>query len=223
MSRRRPPGFCAAALLLGIGLGGCAPTLPPHDYSAYRGHMPRSVLVLPPLNNTTEVDASYVYLSTVTRPLAEAGYYVFPVAVVDNFMKENGLPTPTEMNAVSLDKIRAVFGADAVLYTQIEEWGQKYTVLASTTVVKAHARLVDVRTGATLWEGTANAAQGSGNSGGGILGMVVAAAVGQIVGSSTDQAHNLSGVATHTMIFDTRNGLLSGPYHPDYATDPRGR
>jgi hypothetical protein len=40
----------------------------------------------------------YIYLSTLTKPLAEKGYYVLPVAVIDQFLKENGLPTPAEMN-----------------------------------------------------------------------------------------------------------------------------
>ena len=207
-----------------LGLGGCASTpSQPHDYRSYRSHMPRSVLVIPPLNNSIEVDASYVYLSTITRPLAEVGYYVFPVAVVDAFMKENGLPTPAEMNGVPLNKIGEIFGADAVLYISIEEWGQKYQVISSTTVVKARARLVDVKTGGTLWEGTAQAAEQSGDGGGGLIGMVVAAAVEQVLDSSTDRVHVLSATANNQMILSTQNGLLLGPYNPQYATDARGR
>ena len=44
-----------------------------------------------PLNASPDVKATYSYLSTVTRPLAERGYYVFPVAVVDQVLKDNGL------------------------------------------------------------------------------------------------------------------------------------
>ena len=57
---------------------GCATTST--DYRAYIQHMPRSILVLPPLNESAEVLAPYSFLSTITRPLAERGYYVFPVA-----------------------------------------------------------------------------------------------------------------------------------------------
>ncbi len=223
MMRRQQSISVTWMMLLALGVSGCATTQQPHDYSSYRAHMPRSVLVMPPINDSVEADASYVYLSTITRPLAEAGYYVFPVAVVDNFMKENGLPTPAEMNAVPLEKIGNIIGADTVLYIHIEDWGQKYRILASTTVVKARAKLVDVKTGATLWEGAAQAAEGSGDGGGGLLGMVVAAAIDQIVDSSTGRVHKLSSMANHSMILNSQNGLLLGPYNPDYAADARGR
>jgi len=213
--------LCIACAVL-ILTGGCVTTTSP-DYSAYRAHIPKSVLVLPPLNQSVEVNAPYAYLSTITRPLAECGYYVFPVAVVDALMKENGLPTPAEMHSVSLKKIHEVFGADAVLYVTIEEYGQKYLVLSSTTVVKARASLVDVATGTTLWKGTAQAARSSGDSGGSLVGMLVTAAVAQIVNTTTDQAHMLAYQANAQMIFNDHNGLLLGPYNPGYATDTRGR
>jgi len=206
--------------LLTFGFGGCAKQ--PYDYSAFRENPPRSILVIPPLNNSTEADAPYAYLSTITRPLAECGYYVFPVAVVDAMLKDNGLPTPGEMNQVPLDKVREVIGADAVLYITIEEWGQKYQVLSSTAIVRARARLVDVDSGATLWEGNAAAVDdsNSGNSGG-LLEMAVGAVIGQIAGSVSDKSHALSATANTTMIFDENTGLPYGPYHPKAATDPR--
>ncbi len=194
------------------------------DYALYRSRLPRAVLVLPPLNSSTTVEATYIYLSTASRPLAEAGYYVFPVAVIDAFMKENGLPTPDEMHGVSLNKIKEVFGADAVLYITIEEWGQKYHVISSSTVVRASVRLVDVETGATLWTGKAQAVRDSGAGGqGGIIVALIAAAVHQIVFSMIDQTHELSRFATTTMVFNKDNGLLFGPRHPEFNTDQRGR
>jgi len=191
------------------------------DYGPYRAHMPRSILVLPPLNESTAVDAPYTYLSTVSRPLAECGYYVFPVAVIDAFMKDNGLPTPDEMQNVPLTKIKEVIGADAVLYVTIEDWGQKYQVISSTTIVKARARLVDVATGATLWTGTEQLAQGSG--GNDIISMLVAALITQIVTSMTDPTHQVSRQAATNMVFNQNNGLLFGPRSPQYESDPRGR
>lgn len=221
---RNNSGCYALLSLLVFSFAGCATsTNTPHDYSSYRSSMPRSVLVLPPTNDSIEVNASYVYLSTITRPLAEAGYYVFPVAVVDRYMKDNGLPTPNEMNAVPLDKIRKIFGADAVLYIHIEDWGQKYQVISSTTVVKARAKLVDARTGAVLWQGLAHAAEGSGDGGGGLLGYVVAAVVDQVMDTVIDRTQPVSRLANEGMILNTQNGLLLGPYNLDYATDTRGR
>jgi hypothetical protein len=127
------------------------------------------------------------------------------------------------MHAIPLDKIGEVFGADAVLYVTIEEYSHKYRVVTSTTTVKARATLVDVATGTTLWEGTAKVAQSSGDSGGGIIGSLVSAAVSQVVSSTTDHAHALSATVNHQMFFNENSGLLLGPYNPDYEADVRGR
>lgn len=212
-----------AAALLGAG---CAGNAPKPDYTAFRDARPRSVLVLPPVNKATDVRATYGWLTTATRPLAEMGYYVFPVAMVDQFLKENGLPTAGEMHQAPLNKLREVFGTDSVLYVDIEGYGTKYQLLASVTFVAVTARLVDARTAAILWTGRAMAQQsGSGNSGGGLLGALVEAAISQAINSGQDTAHQLS-VQANQCLFAGRgpgvngagcfsNGaLLYGPYHP---------
>ena len=71
--------------LLGVAFAGCATK--PYDYTNFRAHPPRSIVVLPPLNETTDIAGTYSYLSTVTMPIAELGYYVYPVAVVDHFFR----------------------------------------------------------------------------------------------------------------------------------------
>jgi hypothetical protein len=185
----------------------------PYDYSALRESAPRSILVLPPLNNSIEVEADYKFLSKISKPLAEKGYYVFPVSVVDQFLKENGLPTPAEMNSVPLDKLEKYMGADAVLYAVVEDWGQKYQVLSSVTVVKANLRLLDIKTGALLWQAQAHAEFSSGDSGGGLAGALANALVQQIVGSLVDRTPELAAIANTTAINHKDHGLLPGPYY----------
>ncbi|HWR73666.1 MAG TPA: GNA1162 family protein, partial [Nitrospirota bacterium] len=144
--------FIASFLLL----AGCVPQNN-IDYTAYRQSNPRSILVLPPLNNSPDIRATYSFLSTVTQPLAEAGYYVFPVALVDQTFKENGLPNPGEMHQAPLDKLREIFGADATLFITIMQYGSAYRILSSEVRVTAEARLVDNRSGQVLWQGRATA------------------------------------------------------------------
>ena len=67
------------AVLLSLALlGGCAApkTI---DYAAFKQSRPKSILVLPPINESPEIQASYSLVSQVTYPLAEAGYYVLPM------------------------------------------------------------------------------------------------------------------------------------------------
>lgn len=192
-------------------ISGCQ-TVEPYDYTALRKNKPRSIVIIPPNNNSVEVNAPYVYLSTLTRPLAEKGYYVLPVAVIDQFLKENGLPTPAEMNNIPLDKIDKYMGADAVLYVTINEWGQKFMVLSSVATVSADLKLVDVDTGITLWESTAVASKNSGDGGGSLAGMLISAIVTQVMESSIDRSYETAMFANAIAINHQSRGLLDGPY-----------
>lgn len=192
---------------------GCAT---PVDYTNFRQHHPRSILVLPPINQSTAVEATYGYLTTVTAPLAEMGYYVFPVAVVDHFLKENGMPTAGEMHQIPLDKAREIIGADAILFVTLEQYGTKYMLINSVTTVRARARLVDTKTGLLLWEGVGAAQEQSGGSGN-IIADAIAAAIVQAVNSSTDHAHKVSRVANVNLLTIKDRGLLHGPYHPEFT------
>jgi hypothetical protein len=194
VSARAPSALVACALGLSL-LAGCAK---PYDYTNFRQHRPRSILVVPPQNESQTVDAAWSYQSTVTRPLAERGYYVFPVDVVDRLMKDDG---------VSPSKAAEILGADAVLYVTLEEYGTKQQVLNAATLVKLQGRLVDARSGVLLWERRFAIQHNSNVGSGGIL------------GDSTEAAHKLAGPANVRFFGDTDKGLLYGPYHPRYGQD----
>jgi len=192
-------------------ISGCATK--PYDYTAFKKSKPRSILVMPPKNNSIEVNAPYIYLSTITRPLAEKGYYVFPVSVIDHFLKNNGLPTPDEMNSIPLDKIDKYIGADAVLYITIEDWGQKFQILASVAKVHVNFRLVDVKSAEVLWESSVIAEESSGDSRNSFAGAIIGAIATQILATTVaDHTPSLAKRANNMAINNQERGMLDGPY-----------
>jgi hypothetical protein len=204
-------------LALGALLTGCA-TQAKYDYSAVRQSTPSSILVLPPLNMSPDVRAPYSMMATVTSPLAEAGYYVFPVALVDQTFRENGMTNPGEAHDAPPAKLAEVFGADAVLYITVNEYGAKYMLLDSQVIVSASARLVDLRNGQLLWEGKASAsnAEGRDNSGGGITAILIGALVRQVANNLGDQGYPVARMTSYRLLSTRPGGLLPGPRSPEY-------
>jgi hypothetical protein len=208
----------AACVAPAAMMAGCATPPKPYDYTAFNAAKPRSIVVLPPLNNSPDVNAGRSVYAQVTYPLAEAGYYVMPVALVEETFKQNGMTAATDIHALEAAKLKQVFGADAALYVTISNYGATYAVLNSVVVVTANARLVDLKTGAVLWEGTASANNDAGNnSGGGLAGLLVAAVVKQILNSTTDASHVVAGAASNRLLSAGQpNGILYGPRSTQY-------
>lgn len=211
---------CFMALLAVTLVSGCVSLPPAHDYSAFRNADPHSILVLPPINNTTEVVAPYSVMSQVIAPIAESGYYVFPVAVVDQTFKNNGLTIANDVHAVPIDKLHNIFGADAALYLTIDDYGTSYVIISSETRVTVSASLIDLRNGLVLWQDTATAssAETQNSNGGGLIGALVEAAVSQIVDTVTDRGFDIAAITANRLLSsETHNGLLYGPRSPKYG------
>ncbi|MEW9901312.1 DUF799 domain-containing protein [Pseudomonas putida] len=192
------------------------------DYTAYKQSRPKSILILPPLNESPDVKATYSMLSQVTYPLAEAGYYVMPVALVDETFRQNGLSTPADIHQLPPDKLHEIFGADAGLYVTVSDYGTRYMVLSSATIVTASAKLVDLKSGTTLWTGSASASSEEGRQNqGGLIGMLVTAAINQIISNVQDDAgYPIAGITSSRLLTPQPNGgILYGPRSPKYGTD----
>jgi hypothetical protein len=193
------------------------------DYTAFKASKPRSILVMPPVNRSPEVAASLSMLSVATMPLAEAGYYVMPVTLVYETFKQNGITVADDAQNVALERLRQIFGADAALYITVDNYGVSYKILDSVVEVKASAKLVDLRTGAQLWQGSAVASSAEGsnsNNSGGVVGLLVSAVIKQIINSTSDQSHVIANRASQRLLATgNAGGLLYGPYNPKYGTD----
>lgn len=203
-----------ALLATAATLAGCATPPPAYDYAAFQRAKPASMLVLPPLNDSPDVKARPGVWANATLPLAEAGYYVMPVTLVDETFRQNGLNLPNEVHDVPIVKLREFFGADAGVYLRVKQYGTSYAVIASDTTVVVEGRVVDLRDGTLLWEGraAASSAEQSQQSQGGLVGLLVTALVKQIIGTVADAGFTYAAIADSRLLAAPRvNGILPGP------------
>lgn len=133
-------------------VAGCATARPPKDISRFQAAAPRSLLVVPVVNQAVDVTASDYFLSTLSVPLAEKGYYVFPVHLVKRVLEDEGLADAVLVHSAPAEKLGSLFGADAILYVTIEQWDAKYYVLSTTVTVTVAYTIKDGRSGETLWQ-----------------------------------------------------------------------
>ena len=203
-----------AALIVPALLLGCAHA--PKDYTKLVAAQPRSILVVPVVNKSVDVNAADYFLSTVPIPVAERGYYVFPVNLVKRLLEDDGLADPFLVHGADPMRLAALFGADAVLYVSIERWDAKYVVIQTSVTVQTKYLLKDGKTGDTLWQDEEKAVYSSNqNNQGGLIGAIVGAAI-------TKAAPNympLARQANWTAFRYPGPGFPSGPYHPEFGKD----
>ncbi len=213
----------AAAALPLAGMWGCAiQPVEPFDYAPFRAARPASVLVLPPINRSSDIAAPAAVWAQAAWPLAEAGYYVLPATLVAETFRNNGLTVAEDVHQVAPAKLREIFGADAALSLAITRYGVVYTLFDSQVVVSVQARLLDLRSGQELWTGQATASDAGQNNqgGGGLLAAVIAAAVKQVVNNLSDRSFPVAGLATRQLFRPgPPRGVLYGPRSPLYGRE----
>ncbi len=197
---------------------GCV-TQPRLDYSKFFEHHPRSILILPPFNKTTGVEAPVVFNTTISRPIAERGYYVFPVSLTQEILNDLGLTDEGSITSVAPQRFKEVFGTDAVLYVTITAWATTYVLISSSVTVTADYKLVDAASGEVIWETTHTAVESSGGGGGGGLGGLIVMAVQAAITAAVTDYRPLASRANHEVVLLSGRGLPAGPYHPEYKQD----
>lgn len=124
------------------------------DYAPnfYAKH-PKSILVLPAINTTSAADAAAHFRYTITKPLAEQGYYVFPVHLVDSFFKSENLPDAEIIRNIPVKKLKEIFQTDAILYVDILNWDTDYSIAKSSVDVGLSFSLIDANSEEEIWQG----------------------------------------------------------------------
>ncbi len=206
-------------LLIALAITGCGPkySTKVEEFPKMYDQQPRSILILPPMNESTDAEAKDYYMTTVEMPFASAGYYVFPVEMVGDIMKQEGVYDTEILYNMPLDKFYEYFGTDTVLFTRIKKWDLSYAVLASTLTVSIEAELVSTKTSEQLWKYTGTVVvdlSGSGDGGGGFIGLVVKAIATAVATASADYVDHAH-TANRRLIYT----LPAGPYNEMHMKD----
>lgn len=189
----------------------CACAAPPvPDYEDFYSERPFTVVVPPVVNQTADAEAPRFFLATITKPLADRGYYVIPVQATAEILASEGLADGGALAAVDPVKLGEYFGADAVLYVTLTAWDTAYLIFSASVTVAAEYRLVSTRTGQMLWSTSHDEVITSNPGGGvGLAGLVSALANAAATAAGTDYV---------PMVMDCNlracSTLPSGPYHP---------
>lgn len=176
---------------------------------------PRSLLVMPPINLSTDAEAKDYYATTVEMPIALHGYYTFPYQLTADVLRQQGIYDSELVYDVPLNKFHDYFGADAVLFTKINHWDTSYSVIASTLTVSISAEIKSTKTSEVLWQYSGTVVVDlSVNGGGGLAGLLVSAIATAINTAAAD----------YTTYAKQANGrfigsMPVGPYHPMHMKD----
>ena len=191
-----------------------------NDYPVFREIRPRSILVMPPINLSPDINAATTFLATSTVPLAEAGYYVIPVTLSSETFRQNGFTVAEEAWYIPFDRLYEIFGADAALYITVTRFGTIYVLLDSIVEAAASAKLIDLKTGLELWSGRASVSSGSSAGSTSLLEALIGAAISQMVNSLTDESFKAGRQANYEMLSAGRkDSILYGPYHPNWGIE----
>jgi len=189
-----------------------------YDYAQFRTEAPRSILVVPVINKSVDVNAPDYFLATIATPLAERGYYVFPVNMVKSVLSDDGLSDANLVHSGDPRRLGELFGADAVMYISIERWDAKYVVLSTTVTVELNYTIKSAHTGEVLWSNHQQVVyQPQANSGGlaGLLANAIVAAIAKAAPNYMPLAHQ----ANNGAINFKGTGLPAGPYDGLFGKD----
>lgn len=177
---------------------------------------PATILVMPPINQTTAANAKEYYSTTIQEPLSLTGYYVFPYEVTADILKMEGIYDAELLTNMPLPKFREYFGADAVLFTTIKKWDMSYMVISSTLTVSVDCQLKSTHSDQVLWEynGTVVIDLSGGNSGGGLAGLIAKAIVTAINSAMADYVPY-----ARMANYQALSSIPYGKYHENFNKD----
>ena len=198
-------------LVLAIMVSSCgiaSQTTRGEQYAKMYEEKPITLLVMPPINNTSNVEAKDLLYTSISRPLAEAGYYVIsPLLAMDVLKAESAYDSELFVDA-PLTTFKNYFGCDAVVFSEINTWTK------SGFAIKANIRyfIKSASTGEIIFDLTLDLQVNSGSSS--ALAALIDLAASAINTAATD--HIVAARKANYYIFrDIPRGKYSSMYGQD--------
>ena len=182
------------------------------QYAKMYEEKPVTLLVMPPINNSANVEAKDLLYTSISRPLVEAGYYVIsPLLALDVLKAESAYDAEMFFDS-SLSTFQDYFGVDAVVFSVIDTWTKKGLGIET----KIRYVIKSAHTNETLFDRSCDLYLDlSVNSGSnGLLGALVDLAVSAINTAATDHI-----IAARKVNYSILRDIPRGKYSPEYMQD----
>ena len=203
----------ALVLACGVTLIGCAPVLTRGEqYAKFYDHKPNTILVMPPINNTTNVEAKELLYTSISTPLIEAGYYVVPPYLAMDILKSESAYDSELFIDSSAKPFLDFFGADAVIFSVIDTWSKQGFGIRTKIryIVKStHTNEILFEKSCDLYLNLSSSSTDSS-----ALGIFTDLLVSAISTATTD--HIVAARKANYYIF---SDIPRGKYHPSYLQD----
>ncbi len=175
---------------------------------------PLTIAIMPPVNQTTHVEAKDYFYTTMYMPLCEKGYYVFsPYLTMEMFQQESAYDAEYFIDA-DLSIFKNVLGADAAMFTIIKDWSRNN--VGGVLAVDVEYRLRSTKTGQILYQKEGNIKVDTSISGGdgGIIGALVGMVATAVNTAVTDKV--VAGRKCNAYVL---SDMPAGKYSPLYEKD----
>jgi hypothetical protein len=183
------------------------------QYARMYEEKPVTLLVMPPINNSANVEAKDLLYTSISRPLVEAGYYVIsPLLAMDVLKAESAYDAEMFFDA-PLSTFQKFFGADAVVFSIIDKWAKKGLGIETKiryVIKSAHTNEILFDRSCDLYLDLSF----NSNSSGGALGALIDLAASAINTAVTDHI-----VAARKANYYILRDIPRGKYSPEYMQD----
>ncbi len=186
-------------------------------YAKLYEEKPVSIVVMPPINQTSNVEAKEYFYTTMYAPLCEKGYYVFsPYMTMEMFQGESAYDSEMFIEG-DLSAFKNTLNADAAMFTIIKSW--KKNALGGTVTVGVEYILKSTITNEILYqrEGLISVDTSISAGGGGLLGMAISMAATAINTAVTE--HVVAGRKCNVYVL---SDMPVGKYDDNFGLDKDG-
>ena len=108
-----------------------------------------TILIMPPINLTDNVEAKEYFYYTMNTELSSKGWYVYPPILALRTLQEESANDSELFVEDDISKFGEIFGADYLMFTTINTWSK--SSLAKTIQVIADYNLRSTKTGRTVF------------------------------------------------------------------------
>lgn len=164
-------------MLVFLLFAGCA-ALP--KITANTGNPIRTVALLPFVNNTNDVDGPLFVREQFNATIGQHFYMTKSLNDVDTILKDQlGITLGAQLDLAEPKKICKLLEVDGLFYGSLEDFSHTITGIYNTKRVRLRTKMVNCKTGETIWKNGIGVKQAL-RAGGGLIGNIPM--LGQVVG-----------------------------------------